>query len=109
MVHLVRGSRNLSPNSAGTAKPKFWRASSMRLWAMNARIRRRVHFAVADLLYYSGALVLWRFFRQRLLRNQDVCVLGLHRVLTKSEQSRSNSLGGMVLNDLTFIHLLEYL
>src|ERR1700676_5226455 len=100
-MHLARGSRNLSPNSAGTAKRKTWHGSSMRLSAMSARIRRRLHFAVADLLYYSGALALWRLFRQRILRRQEVCVLGLHRVLTKSEQCRSNSLDGMVLNDLT--------
>src|ERR1700730_7889426 len=76
---------------------------------MNARIRRHVHFAVADLVYYSGAFVFWRFFRRRLLRKQEVCVLGLHRVLTKAEQSRSNSLDGMVLNDVTFVKLLRYL
>jgi len=76
---------------------------------MIARIRRRLHFAVADLLYYSGALALWRLFRQTMWRRQEVCVLGLHRVLTRSEQCRSNSLDSMVLNDLTYVKLLEYL
>lgn len=76
---------------------------------MTARQRRFLRFAAADLLYYSDALVLWRFFRQRVLHKNEVCVLGLHRVLTKSDQSRSNSLDGMVLSDVTFVRLLEYL
>jgi peptidoglycan/xylan/chitin deacetylase (PgdA/CDA1 family) len=76
---------------------------------MGDRMRRHMHFALADLLYYSGTLAWWRFFRRRLMRKQEVCVLGLHRVLTKAEQSRTNSLDGMVLNDVTFLRLLEYL
>src|SRR5712692_5223225 len=76
---------------------------------MSTRLRRLLRFAVAGLFYYSGAFWLWRFFRQRLLRKKEVCVLGLHRVLTKAEQSRSNSLDGMVLSDVTFVRLLEYL
>ena len=74
-----------------------------------ARLRRFLRFAAASLLYFSGAFVLRRFFRQRLLHKKEVCVLGLHRVLTKAEQSRSNSLEGMVLSDVTFVRLLEYL
>ena len=73
-----------------------------------ARLRRFPRFAAASLLYFSGAFVLRRFFRQRLLHKKEVCVLGLHRVLTKAEQSRSNSLEGMVLSDVTFVRLLEY-
>src|SRR5712692_7415987 len=76
---------------------------------MSTRLRRLLRFAVAGLFYYSGAFWLWRFFSQRLLRKKEVCVLGLHRVLTKAEQSRSNSLDGMVLSDVTFVRLLEYL
>jgi peptidoglycan/xylan/chitin deacetylase (PgdA/CDA1 family) len=76
---------------------------------MIARLHRFLHFAAADLLHYSGALSLGRFFRQRILNKQEVCVLGLHRVLTEAEQSRSNSLDGMVLSDVTFVRLLGYL
>ncbi len=76
---------------------------------MPIRLRRFLRFALADLLHYSGAFVLWRLFRQRILRRKEVCILGLHRVLTKDEQSRSNSLDGMVLSDVTFVRLLEYL
>ena len=76
---------------------------------MSARLRQLLRFAVAVLLYFSGVFVLWRFLRQRLLRKKEVCVLGLHRVLTKAEQSRSNSLDGMVLSDVTFVRFLEYL
>ncbi len=76
---------------------------------MIARLRRFLCFAPADVLHYSGAFRLQRFFRQRVLHKNEVCVLGLHRVLTKAEQSRSNSLEGMVLSDETFVGLLEYL
>ncbi len=76
---------------------------------MTARLRRFLRFAAANLLHYSGAFSLGRFFRQRVLHKKEVCVLGLHRVLTKAEQSRSNSLDGMVLSDVTFVRLLEYL
>src|SRR5713101_4437040 len=76
---------------------------------MLTRLRRFLRFAAADLLHYSGALGLWRFFHQRVLHKREVCVLGLHRVLTKAEQYRTNSLDGMVLSDVTFVSLLEYL
>ncbi len=76
---------------------------------MPIRLRRFPRFALATLLHYSGAFVLWRLFRQRILGKKEVCVLGLHRVLTKDEQARSNSLDGMVLSDVTFARLLGYL
>ena len=76
---------------------------------MAARLRRFLRFAVADVLHYSGAFFLWRFFSQRVLNKKEVCVFGLHRVLTKAEQSRSNSQDGMVLSDVAFVKLLEYL
>jgi peptidoglycan/xylan/chitin deacetylase (PgdA/CDA1 family) len=76
---------------------------------MTARLRRFLRFALAGLFYYSGAFWLWRYIRQRLLGKKEVCALGFHRVLTKAEQSRSNSLDGMVLSDVTFVRLLGYL
>ena len=75
---------------------------------MGSKLRRLLHYVVADLLYYSGAIWLWRFLRQRLL-GREICVLGLHRVLTKAEQSRCNSLDGMVLTEETYVRLLKYL
>lgn len=75
---------------------------------MGAKLRRLLHYAVADVLYYSGALWLWRLLRQRFL-GREICVLGLHRVLTETEQSRCNSLDGMVLTEETYVRLLEYL
>ena len=74
---------------------------------MNDRLRHSLHLAAADLVHYSSSLELWRFFRKRILNKKEVCVLGLHRVLTKAEWSRSNSLDGMVMTDETFERLLE--
>jgi hypothetical protein len=76
---------------------------------MSARARRLLRSSVAGFSYYSGLFAFWRFFRNRVLDKNEVCVLGLHRVLTRDEQSRSNSLDGMILNDFTFVRLLEYL
>jgi peptidoglycan/xylan/chitin deacetylase (PgdA/CDA1 family) len=76
---------------------------------MAASVRRLLRSSVAGLSYHSGAFMFWRFFRNRVLHKNEVCVLGLHRVLTKDEQSQSNSLDGMILNDFTFVRLLEYL
>jgi peptidoglycan/xylan/chitin deacetylase (PgdA/CDA1 family) len=76
---------------------------------MSAKLRRFLHVAAAKGLHYSGALGLWRWFRRKLLRNDEVCVLGLHRVLTKAEQERSNSLDGMIIRDDTYVALLAYL
>lgn len=75
---------------------------------MAARSRRLAHFIAADFLYYSGALTAWRFFRTRVLRKDQICVLGLHRVLSESEIARSNSLPGIVMKESTFINLLRY-
>lgn len=76
---------------------------------MGSKLRRLLHFAVAETLYYSGALTLWRFLRKAALRKQETCVLGLHRVLADTERALTDSLDGMVLSDATFVKLLEYL
>jgi peptidoglycan/xylan/chitin deacetylase (PgdA/CDA1 family) len=76
---------------------------------MGARFRRFLHIAAADTLHYSGALVLWRWLRRQLLRKNEVCVLGLHRVLTKAESEQSNSPPGMVILEDTYLSLLAYL
>jgi peptidoglycan/xylan/chitin deacetylase (PgdA/CDA1 family) len=74
-----------------------------------ARLRRFLRSAAADVLHYSAAAESWRLFRRTVLHRNEVCVLGLHRVLTKSEKSRSNSLDAMVLNETTFVALLAHL
>jgi peptidoglycan/xylan/chitin deacetylase (PgdA/CDA1 family) len=76
---------------------------------MPAKLRRFFHIAAANMLHYSGTLVLWRLFRQNVLHRDQVCVLGLHRVLTNTERSLTNSLDGMILGDDTYVELLEYL
>ena len=76
---------------------------------MSPKLRRLIHFATAAALHYSGALALWRWFRRKLLNKHEVCILGLHRVLTRAERERSNSLDGMIILDDTYLQLLSYL
>jgi peptidoglycan/xylan/chitin deacetylase (PgdA/CDA1 family) len=76
---------------------------------MSPKLRRLLHVTVAKILYYSGALGLWRWCRRKLLRKDEVCVVGLHRILTRAEQERSNSLDGMIIRDVTYLGLLAYL
>ena len=72
---------------------------------MLAKLRRFVRSSAANVLHYSGADS-WRLLRQRALHKDEVCVFGLHRVLTNAERSLSNSLDGMVVTDVTFARLL---
>src|SRR5215469_5143659 len=76
---------------------------------MLAKARRFLHFLAAGLLYYSGLLSLYSFLSWGTRRKDAVCVLGLHRVLTEEEWGLSNSQDAMVLKDVTFIKLIEYL
>jgi peptidoglycan/xylan/chitin deacetylase (PgdA/CDA1 family) len=76
---------------------------------MEAKFRRFVHNAVADVSHYTGAVPLRRFIRHRLLSKEVGCVLGLHRVLKEDQVGRTNCIGGMVLREETFVLLLEYL
>jgi peptidoglycan/xylan/chitin deacetylase (PgdA/CDA1 family) len=76
---------------------------------MAAKFRRVLHVAAANTLHYSGTLALWIWLRRKLLRRNEVCVLGLHRVLTKAEWKQSNSLPGMVILEETYLSLLAYL
>ncbi len=73
---------------------------------MTARLRRFLHVVAADLLYYFGLLRVWQFLR-RVFHRKEICVLGLHRVLTEEEKCRTNSLESMVLREATFVRLLE--
>ena len=76
---------------------------------MSAKVRRFLHVAAAEISHYSGALALRKWCRRKLLHKDEVCVLGLHRVLTKAEQEQSNSLDGMIIREDTYLALLAYL
>ena len=76
---------------------------------MSPKLRRLLHVAAAKILYYSGALALWSWFRRKVLHTDDVCIVGLHRILTRVERERSNSLDGMIIQDVTYLGLLAYL
>jgi peptidoglycan/xylan/chitin deacetylase (PgdA/CDA1 family) len=69
-------------------------------------LRHFARFASASLLHYSGALDCSMSFRKGA---KKVCVIGLHRVLTRAEQRRASSLDGMTVIGDTFLKLLQYL
>src|SRR5258706_11586469 len=68
-------------------------------------VRRRLKFALADLLYYSGFTRLWR----RMRAHRRACVLGLHRVLEPAERATSGSQDGIILTRENFSALLQHL
>lgn len=76
---------------------------------MVGKFCRFLHFLVANLLHYSGLLSLRRFIWNRVLHHREVCILGLHRVLTEEQERQANSLGGMILKEATFVKVLDYI
>jgi peptidoglycan/xylan/chitin deacetylase (PgdA/CDA1 family) len=72
-------------------------------------LRHQCRILVAGVLYASGLLTLWRFLRAVILGRSEICILGLHRVLSREEQARAHSLPAIVLIDETFRALLEHL
>ena len=76
---------------------------------MARKLKRLILHAAAGGLYYSGLLRLRSFFRRAILRPREICILGLHRVLSEEEASRSHSLEGMVMREATFARMLEFL
>lgn len=76
---------------------------------MPGRLRHTALWAFACILHYSGLFRLFRYFRRVFLGRREVCVLGLHRVLSKEDQARANSLPGIVLTDTTLEGMLEFL
>lgn len=76
---------------------------------MAHKLRRIAICTFAGLLHYSGMFRLRLFFRRVLLGRKEVCVLGLHRVLSKEEEARANSQPGIVLKEATFEKMLEFL
>jgi len=76
---------------------------------MARKLRRLAICTVAGLLHYSGFFRLRSFFRRVVLGQREVSVLGLHRVLSKDEETCANSLPGIVLKEATFEKMLEFL
>ena len=76
---------------------------------MSGRLRHVAHFVVAAALYYSGTLALRRWLRHGVLRQRELTVIGLHRVLTAEERVASSSEEAMVVLLPTFVRLLESL
>lgn len=76
---------------------------------MAHKIRRILFCLGVGVLYYSGILPLWLLVRAWTRGNAEICVLGLHRVLSDEQKSRANSLEGIVMRERTFAKLLEYL
>jgi peptidoglycan/xylan/chitin deacetylase (PgdA/CDA1 family) len=68
--------------------------------------RQSVKLIAADALYNSGAL---RARFRRAGQINQICVLGLHRVLTPEQKAITNSQGAIVLTDATFVALMEFL
>jgi len=76
---------------------------------MTARLRRALRLLIAAVLYYSGLLDFWGWWRRNVLRKREVCVLGFHRVLKEEEFQQSRSLGGILLKETTFARMLDHL
>lgn len=72
-------------------------------------LRRVGHCMIAGGLYYSGLLNLYSWWRRRLLRRREVVVIGLHRVLTQEEASRSLSEPAIILLLPTYERVLQML
>lgn len=76
---------------------------------MGASLRHSIRCLGANLLSAGGCFRLWNFSRRNFSRGTEVCVLGFHRVLTKEQLHHSNSLEGMLIREVTFAKLLDYL
>jgi len=76
---------------------------------MPPSVKRLVIQVIAGILYYSGLLRIRLLFRRIILRKREVCVLALHRVLSGEEANHANSLEGMVLKDVTFESMLDFI
>lgn len=76
---------------------------------MARKLKRLILHAAAGALYYCGLLRLRSFFRRAVLGRKEICILGLHRVLSEEEASRTHSLEGMVMREATFARMLEFL
>jgi peptidoglycan/xylan/chitin deacetylase (PgdA/CDA1 family) len=71
--------------------------------------RHSCRIVVGNVLYGCGVFSLLRFFRAVVFGRREVCILGLHRVMSRDDQARTHSLPGIILTDETFRGLLEHL
>lgn len=92
-----------------SAWPHGWRRFLTRYQAMQGSLRHTALCSFACVLHYAGLFRLRRFIRRVILRRNEICVLGLHRVLSKDEEAHANSLPGIVLKAATFEKMLEFL
>ena len=76
---------------------------------MARKIRRILFLSAAGIFYYSGLSSLWLRLRHRIFAKSDICVIGLHRVLTDIQRPQVSSLESIVIRDDTFGKLLQYL
>ena len=76
---------------------------------MLSELKRHLVLALAGFLHYSGLIRLWLKIRQRSSKGEDICVLGLHRVLSDAGLQQANSLPGIVLRESTFTAIVEFL
>ncbi len=72
---------------------------------MIPELRRIARLGSAYGLHYSKLLDV----RKTRYRQVAVCVLGLHRVLTREQREQCNSLDSMVVTDTTFAEMVRYL
>lgn len=81
----------------------------MRRSAMASKLKRLILQVAAGVLYYTGVFRLRLYFRRAVLHKREICVLGLHRVLSPEEEAQANSLPGIVLREATFAQMLEFI
>jgi peptidoglycan/xylan/chitin deacetylase (PgdA/CDA1 family) len=76
---------------------------------MTNKLKKYLVLVFAGCLYYSGIMRLWIWIRHRRRQGNDICVLGLHRVLNSEESLHANSLPGILFRQSTFEAVLEHL
>jgi peptidoglycan/xylan/chitin deacetylase (PgdA/CDA1 family) len=76
---------------------------------MGGKLHRYLRDTVAAGLQLPGLLRPGRIFWRRAQIKKEICVFGLHRVLSNEDRAQSMSLGSIVLRERTFGTLLEYL
>lgn len=72
---------------------------------MTTPLRTRLRLAAAGALYRTGALAAHR----RMRRSDEVCIIGLHRVLGVGEYGQAASQPAIVMREETFDRLLAFL
>lgn len=77
--------------------------------AMKSRLRRFLRLLAAEVFYGSGLFWLWCRYQRARGRGRRVCVLGLHRVLSGSTHSQTDSQGSIVLSEANFESMLQFL